>query len=133
MSDLNTTTPEMNEYLIKRRFLDRYIVPNFYTQEDLGIEDWSESKVERFKEFVKEQDWFYDQLNENYQMLIGDFKDKDDDATEDQDDFEDRMCELCDNQFTLKDPHYYDEENAICYCSEDCFKADQEPPEDDCN
>ena len=45
---------------------------------------------------------------------------------EDQDDFTNRMCEFCGEGFDLSDPHYYDEEDSVCYCSEVCFRKEKE-------
>ncbi len=45
---------------------------------------------------------------------------------EDQDDFTNRICEWCHLDFDLADPHYYDEEGNCCYCSEECFKKEQD-------
>jgi len=41
-----------------------------------------------------------------------------------QDDFTNRMCEnpACNKEFDLSDPHYYDEEQSVCYCCEECYK-----------
>ena len=47
---------------------------------------------------------------------------------EDQDDFTNRICgnyDNCKNEFDTADPHYYDEEEGECYCSEECFKSFQ--------
>lgn len=42
---------------------------------------------------------------------------------EDQDNFTNRMCENenCKKEFDVSEPHYYDEENGVCYCCEDCY------------
>ena len=39
-----------------------------------------------------------------------------------QDDFTNRMCENpeCKKEFDLADPHYYDEDQGVCYCCEEC-------------
>jgi hypothetical protein len=39
-----------------------------------------------------------------------------------QDDFTSRMCENpeCKKEFDLADPHYYDEDQGVCYCCEEC-------------
>jgi len=39
-----------------------------------------------------------------------------------QDDFTERDCQGCEAYFDLSDPHHYDEEEGLCYCSEECFK-----------
>jgi hypothetical protein len=47
---------------------------------------------------------------------------------EDQDNFTNRVCGYypeCGKGFHLDDPHYYDEEVGECYCSEECFKKEQ--------
>jgi hypothetical protein len=44
---------------------------------------------------------------------------------QDQDEFTNRSCEYCSTSFDLKDPHYYDEENGVCYCNEECFEMEQ--------
>ena len=40
----------------------------------------------------------------------------------DQDNFTNRMCENpeCNKEFDLADPHYYDEDQGVCYCCEEC-------------
>jgi hypothetical protein len=45
----------------------------------------------------------------------------------DQDNFTNRQCENreCNNEFDLADPHYYDEEQSVCYCCEECYKIEQ--------
>jgi hypothetical protein len=45
---------------------------------------------------------------------------------EDQDDFTNRMCEngKCNKEFDLTEPHYYDEEQCVCYCCKECFDED---------
>lgn len=45
-----------------------------------------------------------------------------------QDDFTNRMCENqdCNKEFDLKDPHYYDEEQGVCYCCKECFESESE-------
>lgn len=40
---------------------------------------------------------------------------------DDQDDFTNRVCENCSKEFDLSDPHYYDGEQGVCYCSEECY------------
>jgi len=44
----------------------------------------------------------------------------------DQDNFTHRQCEYreCNNGFDLADPHYYDEDQGVCYCCEECYKND---------
>ena len=53
---------------------------------------------------------------------------EDEDDIEDQDDFTNRICEnpACNNEFDLSDPHYYDEEESVCYCCEECYKNEDE-------
>jgi len=48
------------------------------------------------------------------------------DGKRDQDDFTNRMCGFCGEGFDLGDPHYYDEEESECYCSEVCFRKEKE-------
>jgi hypothetical protein len=47
---------------------------------------------------------------------------------EDQDDFTNRMCEnrKCKKEFDLTEPHYYDEEDDVCYCCKECFEEEEE-------
>jgi hypothetical protein len=58
-------------------------------------------------------DWYCGKCHEYY-------------TREDQDDFTNRICEWCHLDFDLADPHYYDEEGNCCYCSEECFKKEQD-------
>jgi hypothetical protein len=53
----------------------------------------------------------------------------DDEEEEDQDDFTNRMCEndKCKKEFDLTEPHYYDEEQGVCYCCKECFEEDEAP------
>jgi len=53
------------------------------------------------------------------------------DGKRDQDDFTNRMCGFCGEEFDLGDPHYYDEEESECYCSEVCFRKEKEESDDD--
>jgi hypothetical protein len=56
-------------------------------------------------------------------------KDKcEEEKEEDQDDFTDRICEnhKCKKEFDLTEPHYYDEEDDVCYCCKECFEEEKE-------
>ena len=55
---------------------------------------------------------------------IDEDEDKECDDSEDQDNFTNRICENCSKGFDVSDPHYYDEEQGVCYCSEKCYKID---------
>jgi hypothetical protein len=37
------------------------------------------------------------------------------------------MCEnrKCKKEFDLTEPHYYDEEQEVCYCCKECFDEDE--------
>jgi hypothetical protein len=37
----------------KEKFLNKYIVPNYYTPQHLGIDNWSEEKIKNFKEYMR--------------------------------------------------------------------------------
>ena len=37
----------------KEKFLNKYIVPNYYTPQHLGIDNWSEEKMKNFKEYMR--------------------------------------------------------------------------------
>jgi hypothetical protein len=59
-------------------------------------------------------------------------EEENDKEQEEQDDFTERMCEYCHKEFDLTDPHHYDEEKGICYCSEECYdKMEQEDNEEE--
>jgi hypothetical protein len=89
------------------------------------------------KEWTSEEcdDWLDnhdDQENCLYLRGDHDSDDSDSDAEtemdEDQDNFTNRVCGYypeCGEGFHLSDPHYYDEEEGQCYCSEECFKKEQ--------
>jgi hypothetical protein len=51
-----------------------------------------------------------------------------DEEEEDQDDFTERICEnrKCKKEFHLTEPHYYDEEEGVCYCCKECFEDEEE-------
>jgi len=53
-------------------------------------------------------------------------------SIEDQDDFTNRMCEnhKCKKEFDLTEPHYYDEEDDVCYCCKECFEEEEEEEHD---
>jgi len=58
----------------------------------------------------------------------GEESDAETEMDEDQDNFTNRVCGYypeCGEGFHLSDPHYYDEEEGQCYCSEECFKKEQ--------
>ena len=50
---------------------------------------------------------------------------------ENQDDFTERMCEYCHKEFDLTDPHYYDNEKGICYCSKECYDKENDDGSDE--
>jgi hypothetical protein len=78
----------------------------------------SRKYVNMFGEYVKVSDG-----REEYGVGIDD----DDNVViidlHDQDHFTNRMCEneKCDKEFDLSSPHYYDEDDGVCYCCEDCY------------
>jgi len=41
---------------------------------------------------------------------------------EDDEDSGFRLCGWCETEFHTTDTHYYDEEEGVCYCNEECFK-----------
>ena len=45
-----------------------------------------------------------------------------------QDDFTNRMCEnnKCKIEFDVSEPHFYDEEEGVCYCNESCYNRHME-------
>jgi hypothetical protein len=47
---------------------------------------------------------------------------------EDQDKFTNRMCEndKCKKEFDLTEPHYYDEEQGVCYCCKECLEEEED-------
>jgi hypothetical protein len=78
-------------------------------------------KVSDGKGFPDSKSQFYEELGDWYCGKCHEYY-----TREDQDDFTNRICEWCHLDFDLADPHYYDEEGNCCYCSEECFKKEQD-------
>lgn len=44
-----------------------------------------------------------------------------------------RVCEdaTCGKEFSMYDPHYYDDDQCLCYCCEECYKNDSKDEEEE--
>lgn len=63
----------------KRKFLEEFIVPNFYKPQHLGIQHWNKEKVDEFKQFMAETIcWEGDEnpIHKYMLSLIVDFENK---------------------------------------------------------
>ena len=68
---------EDEDKTVKDKFLAKYLVPNFFTKEQLNMEHYDDAKWEGFKEFVK--DWAMSgELNEILEELRQSYESSDD-------------------------------------------------------
>lgn len=67
------------------QFLYKYIVPNFYSQEHFEeMDDWSDKKVEKFKEFMAKMICAHDPFREIISEYIEHFNEKNQDEEEEE-------------------------------------------------
>jgi hypothetical protein len=69
-----SSTRTLTERQIISKFLEMFIVPNFYTPEQLDIQDWSEDKINMFKEYMTDRICWDDAVRQLIDGFISDFE-----------------------------------------------------------
>lgn len=125
---------------IKKEFLAKYIVPNFYKPEHFEkMEDWNQEKIEKFKNYMIKQICYHDAIREIVEEYIQHFEEEEEEEST-------NFCCRCEN-FVKEDvgiAQYcnkcsdavikeleQEEENFICgrinkygeKCEEKCFNG----------
>lgn len=66
----------MSEQQLIKEFLSKFIVPNFYKPEDFGIEEWSEDKMDRFKDYLTDVSELHYAIYSHMRVAINEFEEQ---------------------------------------------------------
>lgn len=82
LGKMNDTNKEEESVLISK-FLEKFIVPNFYRKEHFfAMKDWSDEKVANFKQYLEYRMCSDDSVVEIVNGLIVDFEEKEEEEEE---------------------------------------------------
>ena len=90
----------MGDESVKQRFLNKYLVPNFYSKEHFErTKEWSDDKWDDFKRFVDNSDSIYEIVKDDLlKQLMDDFIDEKKREEEEEEVLEDLTCDQLRNR-----------------------------------